>query len=116
MKTAYTIDATGMTIGRIASKAAALLVGKSVIGSKKHLVPEVTVSIQNARKTKIEEKKLSQKIYVTYSGYPAGIKRQSLEKKIAKHGTSDALKEAVWGMLPKNKLRARMIKNLVISE
>lgn len=114
--TRYTIDAEGRSIGRIASEAASLLIGKKIPSAAKHLVPSVFVTVVNAKHTRMTEKKQNEKIYVTYSGYPAGIKRTTLSTKIAKHGVRDVIREAVWGMLPKNKLRARMIKNLTVTE
>lgn len=116
MKSTYTIDAAGRPIGRIASEAAAMLIGKKIPQSERHILPIVSVTIQNASKTKMTEKKRNDKKYVTYSGHPDGYKERSLDQVLVKHGVKGVLREAVWGMLPKNKLRSRMIKNLVITE
>jgi len=57
-----------------------------------------------------------QKTYSRYSGYPGGLKQPTMKMVVAKKGYSELFKEAVSGMLPKNKLRSKMMKNLKISE
>lgn len=112
----YTLDATKQSLGRVASAAAALLIGKNKETFVRNRAPKVEVQIINAGKLTITEKKKREKIYVSYSGYPGGIKFKSLEKVIEDKGVKEALRKAVLGMLPKNKLKREMILNLKISE
>lgn len=114
--TTYKIDAAGRPIGRIASEAASMLIGKKISTTERHILPMVSVKIENASKTKMTEKKRNEKKYVTYSGHPDGYRERSLDQFLVKHGAKGVLREAIWGMLPKNKLRAQMIKNLVITD
>lgn len=114
--TTHTIDAKNSKIGKVASQAAALLIGKNVPTFRKNIVQEVTVKIVNASKADINEKKKVEKKYVRYSGYPGGLKEFSLGTLAVQKGYKEVFRKAVYGMLPHNKLRARMIKNLVITE
>lgn len=111
----YTLDAENKKIGRVATQAAVLLMGKNTAGFAKNSVPDVTVEIKNASKASIDGKKLTQKTYSRYSGYPGGLKQPSMEKVIAKKGYGELFREAISGMLPKNKLRNKMMKNLIIN-
>ena len=112
----HTIDATGKTIGRVASEAASVLRGKDTPQFAPHIVPDVTVTIENAALLKITEAKRDQKEYTRYSGYPGGLKYQTLRDLIAKKGYTEVLQKAVYGMLPGNKLRKPMMKHLIINE
>lgn len=112
----HEIDATKITIGRVASRAASLLLGKNNPSAARNAVTDVKVSIINAGKSAITEKKMDEKEYVTYSGYPRGIHYRTLAHTIDKKGVKEAIRTAVFGMLPKNTLRSRIIKNLTISE
>ncbi len=112
----YTIDATNKKIGRVASEAAALLMGKAKSDFARNKVSVVSVSIENASKLSITEKKSKEKTYKRYSGYPGGLKVETLETVKTNKGVSEVLKKAVYGMLPKNKLRSLMIKNLKIQD
>lgn len=111
-----TIDATNEKLGRIASKAAALLIGKDKTNFAKNKIIGDKVKIVNASKLLINEKKRVQKTYAQYSGYPGGLKKPTLEMTVAKKGYKEILKHAISGMLPKNKLRAKFLLNLEISE
>ena len=111
-----TLDAKEKSLGRLASEAAAILLGKKTIGSKKHLVLPVTLEIVNASYVRITGSKTKTKIYTRYSGYPGGLKRESFTHMIKKFGYGGAIKHAVAGMLPKNKLRGERLKNLRITE
>lgn len=112
----HTIDAENQKLGRVASKIAHLLMGKSSLEFARNKMPVTKVTVINASKLSITEKKLKEKRYSTYSGYPGGLKKEKLEEKIAKKGMKDALKNAVSGMLPKNKLRTKMLINLKIND
>ncbi len=112
----HTIDATGKKIGRVASQAAAIIIGKNTSAFKKNVVAPARVTITNCSKADITEKKKKQTEYTSYSGYPGGFKVLEMEKVIAKKGFSAIFHRAVYGMLPKNKLRDRRIKHLTVKE
>ena len=78
MKSEYTIDAAGKTIGRIASEAAKMLMGKTRADYTPNIMSDVKVTIANSAKIYTRERKRTQKIYTTYSGYPGGLKKESL--------------------------------------
>ncbi len=116
-----TIDAQGKILGRVASAAAKALLGKHKTSFVKHLVMGEEVTIINASKIKLTGTKEKTKQYVRYSGYPGGQKFESYamltapsEAKRANRGHKEALRRAVLGMLPKNKLQMRRIKLLTI--
>ena len=112
----YTIDATNRTLGRIATEAAKALIGKETVDFARNKVADVKVHIENAGKARISLKKGMQTTYVRYTGYPGGLRTETLNQTTAKKGVSAALKITVRGMLPKNKLRDLMMKNLTIAE
>ncbi|MDZ7726346.1 MAG: 50S ribosomal protein L13 [Candidatus Campbellbacteria bacterium] len=112
----YTIDAQGKKLGRVASEAAKLLMGKNTVTYKPNLAPGVTVTISNASKLSISEGKRSDKIYRRYTGYPGGLREESLGEVVDKKSNAEIIKKAVYGMLPDNKLRKEMLANLVIEE
>ncbi len=112
----YTLDAQGKKVGRIASEAAKLLMGKNTTAFVRNTTPNVEVEIVNASKADINEKKRAEKLHPRFSGYPSGITIPTVEQTIAKKGHKELFRQAVYGMLPRNKLRAKMIKNLKISQ
>ena len=112
----WTIDATSRVLGRVASEAAYILMGKNEPDYEPNAEGKTIVTVTNASKIKVTEKKLSQKMYESYSGYPGGLKFFSLKEVVARKGFSEALRLAVYGMLPGNKLRPLRIKRLKISE
>ena len=112
----YTIDAAGKRLGRLASEVSSLLIGKNRTDVVRNQVPPVRVTVENASKLTIGEKKREQTIYDQYSGYPGGRSEISMEKLIEKKGYSEVLRKAIYGMLPSNRLRAERMKKLTISE
>ena len=112
----YTIDAKGKRMGRVASEAAGYLIGKNSVKFARNLAPEVKVSIINCAKAYINAKKKEDKKYVTFTGFRGGINTEKLSDLIARKGTSEAFKRAVYRMLPSNSLRKTMMKNLTITE
>lgn len=110
----YTIDATGRKIGRVASEAASIIMGKKDIGFKRNVLADVEVVIKNAELSDVTEKKLAEKIYKSYSGYPGGLISKSMKQMADKNGYSRIYEKAVFGMLPKNRLRSEMIKKLKV--
>ena len=116
-----TIDAQDKTLGRVASAAAKALMGKHKATFVKHQVNGEEVTITNATKVKLTGNKEKAKEYVRYSGYPGGQKIETYamltavtETKKARRGHKEAIRRAVLGMLPKNKLQAKRIKLLRI--
>ncbi len=74
------------------------------------------VIVSNASKMAISEKKMAEKKYSQFSGYPGGLKMVSMPRMIEKKGYGEVLRNAVYGMIPANKLRKQIMKNLIISE
>ncbi len=114
--TKHTLDAKNKKIGRLSSEAASILMGKTSTEFARNKVPSVKVEIINASKADIPTKKLEEKFYKSYSGFPGGLKETSMKRMIEKKGYKELFEIAVWGMLPKNKLRSIMIRNLTVTE
>lgn len=110
----YTIDAAGRSLGRVASEAAAIILGKKSANYVQNEVLPVEVRIENASKLKMTEKRIDQKEYLSFSGYPGGLRATSMELMIEKKGISEVLRRAVDGMIPRNKLRKERMKRLTI--
>jgi large subunit ribosomal protein L13 len=115
MKT-HTIDATEKKLGRVASQAAKYLMAKDSAAYVRNTVPNVQVTIVNASKLEIADAKKKTMRYKAYSGFAGGLKETTLERMLEKKGVGEVLRIAIYGMLPKNKLRSRMIKNLAVTE
>lgn len=114
--TNYTIDAKGKKLGRVASEAAVLLMGKKLPNFAKNTVANVKVEIVNASKIDLDSKKIIEKDYVSYSGYPGGLKHRSLKHILDNKGYGEAFRLAIRGMLPGNRLRPHILKNLEVQE
>lgn len=112
----YTIDAQGKKLGRIASEAAAQLMGKNSPSFAKNTVAKGQVEISNVSKADITAHKKLQDSYVTYTGHRGGLNTESLSELIARRGMAEVFKRAVYRMLPDNKLRDLRMKNLIIKE
>ncbi len=112
----YTIDAQGKKLGRVASQAASHLIGKSSTSFARNAVADARVEVINASKLDISSKKKSTDIYVTYTGFRGGLNEETLGHLIDRAGASEALRRAIYRMLPKNKLQDKRIKNLIIKE
>ena len=115
-KTDVTIDAAGEKLGRVASRAAKELIGKTSASYTPHIPSQVAVSITNAGKLHIPEKKKQGKVYTTYSGHPGGLKKETLSSLVGRNGAREALRRAIERMLPKNTMRKARMKRLTISE
>lgn len=107
----YTIDATGKVLGRLASEIVILLRGKHRPDFFPYKDMGDFVVVKNVEKIEITGKKMEQKKYFRHSGYLGGEREIPL-KKVFKEKPEEVLKRAVFGMLPKNKLRIKMIKRL----
>jgi large subunit ribosomal protein L13 len=111
-----TIDATNEKLGRLATKVAKLLLGKDQTDFVKNSIVGCKVKVINASKMSIEDKKMATKTHAMYSGYPGGLKHETLVQTVAKKGYGEILKKAVSGMLPKNKLRTKFLLKLEVTE
>jgi large subunit ribosomal protein L13 len=111
----YTIDAAGKRLGKVATEAATVLMGKNEATYAKHVMSDVVVTIKNAKKLDIPEKKLGE-IYQSFSGYPGGRKEETLEHLADRRGIGEVIQRTVAGMLPSNKHKKRLLKQLIITE
>ena len=107
----HTIDASGRISGRLAVEVAVLLRGKDKPDFAPHKDGGDFVVVKNVDKLKFSGKKTEQKKYYRHSGYMGGLKEITLKKLFEKKPT-EVFKKAVFGMLPDNKLRPKMIKRL----
>jgi large subunit ribosomal protein L13 len=113
--TTYTIDATDRTLGRVASEAAHALLGKRSTLFAKNIAVPTTVIIENASKLHLPARRTKGKVYTHYTGYPGGLREMTMEQMIEKKGIADVVKKTVDGMIPRNKLRAPRMKNLIVN-
>lgn len=109
----HQIDATGRILGRLATQIALLLRGKNKASFVPHLDEGDIVHVSHADKIRFSGKKLEQKEYIWHSNHPGGLKRRKM-KDVFKSNPKAVLQKAVFGMLPKNKLREQMIKRLIV--
>ena len=109
----HLIDVKGKILGRTATDIAKLLMGKGKPYFAKNLDCGDYVVVINAKEVAVSGKKETDKVYTRYSGYPAGLKRIRLEEMREKK-PEEIIRHAVSGMLPKNKLRASMLKRLYV--
>ncbi len=112
--TTYTIDATDRTIGRVASEAAHALLGKRSVHFTKNMALPVTVVIENASKMHLPIRRTKGKVYTHYTGYPDGLREVRMDVMIEKKGIADVLTKTIDGMIPRNRLRAPRMKNLIV--
>lgn len=110
----YTIDATNKKLGRLASEIAVILQGKKTAFYNPRLAASGKVTVINVDKMDIAEKKASQKIYYRHTGYMGHLKERTL-KEYFKKSPAAVLKLAVERMLPKNFIRAKRLKRLIIN-
>lgn len=110
----YTIDAINKSVGRLASEIAVILQGKKSPKYEPRLESENRVIVKNINKVKITGKKFKQKIYYRHTTQIGHLKQQTLEMLWQKKGPAEVLRLAVMRMLPKNKLRVKRMKRLII--
>jgi len=108
------IDATGKSLGYLGSKISFYLQGKHLPSYQPHLLSKNKVIVDNLLKAKISKKKLENKIYYRHTGYIGHLKQIKL-KELWEKDPKRVLKMIVRGMLPKNKLRDKRLKNLIIN-
>lgn len=109
----YVVDATDMTLGRLASEIAKVLRGKNKPVFTPHIDTGDYVIVTNAEKIKVTGKKMNQKIYYHHSDYVGGMKEATLAEMLAKK-PEKVIELAVKGMLPKGPLGRSMIKKLFV--
>ena len=112
----YTIDAKNRSLGRVASEVSHLLLGKNSADFRRDRVSTNKVVIINVSDIKIGAKKINDKVYSSFSGYPGGLKKEKLGHKKERLGVEEIIKLAVYGMLPSNKHRSILMKNIKIEK
>jgi len=114
-KKEYIINAEGKRLGRVATEAAAVLLGKNSVTFVKNTPADVVVTIQNASKLDISDRRGKDE-FQTYSGHPGGRKVETLDHLANRRGYGEVVRRVVSGMIPKNKLHTPRMKNLVVTE
>jgi len=109
----YLVNADGKVLGRLAAGLAKVLRGKHKPTYTPHVDTGDFVVVVNAGKVSLTGRKLKNKLYYHYTGYPGGIKEMSAEKLLAKKPT-EMVRMAVKGMLPKNSLGRQMLRKLKV--
>lgn len=109
----YTIDAANRIVGRLATEVADILQGKNDPRFDPAQASGNRVTVVNTDRMTVTGRKAEQKLYRRHSGYPGGLKEESLER-LQKRDSRLVLRHAINGMLPKNRLRPRMLKNLTL--
>ncbi|MFH1087390.1 MAG: 50S ribosomal protein L13 [Chloroflexota bacterium] len=107
------MDASGQTLGRMATRIAHILMGKQKAMYSPHVDCGDYVVVINAARISVTGRKLKQKMYYRYTGYPGGLKQVPLGEMLAKH-PDRVIQHAVKGMLPHNRLGHAMIKKLKV--
>ena len=107
------LDADGWVLGRLAARASRVLTGKSAADFTPHVDHRDGVIIINAEKIRLTGKKLDQKLYRHYTGYPGGL-REISARKVMETRPERILREAIRGMLPKTRLGDRMAVRLKV--
>ena len=109
----YLVNAEGKVLGRLAAGVARVLRGKHKPTYTPHVDTGDFIVVVNAGKVSLTGRKLKNKTYYHYTGYPGGIKEMSAEKLLAKKPT-EMIRMAVKGMLPKNSLGRQMLRKLKV--
>ncbi|MGE5691500.1 MAG: 50S ribosomal protein L13 [Pseudomonadota bacterium] len=109
----YVVDAEGQTLGRLATRIADVLRGKTKPQYTPHIDTGDFVVVVNAEKIAVTGKKLDQKRYYRHSGYPGGLRSRTLREQLERRPT-EVIRKAVKGMLPRNKLASAQLTKLKI--
>jgi large subunit ribosomal protein L13 len=109
----HVVDADGQTLGRLATQIAVLLRGKHKPTFTPHLDTGDPVIVVNAAKVHVTGKKLTDKMYMRHSGYPGGLRAETLERLLARR-PEEVLRRSVRGMLPRNRLGEKMFRKLFV--
>lgn len=111
----YLIDARDRKLGRLATKVAALLLGKHKPTYTPGVMMGDSVVVINAKYLQVDQRHLDNKMYYRHSGYPSGIKSIVMRELMKVH-PERVIRAAVWGMLPHNKIGRQLIKRLYVYE
>jgi large subunit ribosomal protein L13 len=109
----YVVDATDATLGRLASRVAHVLEGKHKPSYTPNLDSGDHVIVLNASRIAVTRDKRDSKVYVRHSGYPAGLKQETLGHLLERR-PEEVIRRAVKGMLPRNRLGAQQLRKLKI--
>ena len=109
----YVVDASGQTLGRLATRVARILSGKENPGYTPFLDVGDHVIVINANKIRVTGMKTEQKVYRHYTGYPGGLRQEEFRKRFDRR-PEQVVQEAILGMLPKTKLGRSMGKKLKV--
>lgn len=109
----YIIDASQMTLGRLASLIATYITGKHKPTYTPHVDEGDVIVVINASQLKVSGNKMIQKRYYRHSGYPGGLKSRTLEQELSVH-PERVIRHAVDGMVPDNKLKSDRLQRLKI--
>jgi large subunit ribosomal protein L13 len=112
----YTVDATGKSLGRLATEIASLLLGKNTTIAARNAVLDAEIEVVNASKVRISGDKFKTSVHKRYTGFPSGLRLPTLSEVAAKKGYKELVRHAVEGMLPKNKLQKLRMQNLNIND
>ncbi len=107
------VDATGQTLGRLATQIADVLRGKRKPEYTPHIDTGDFVIVINAERISVTGKKLTDKLYRRHSGYPGGLKTRTLQEQLDRR-PEEVIRHAVKGMLPRNRLARRQITKLKV--
>ena len=116
IKNLKTIDASGRTLGRVASEVAMLLMGKTKATFERNKYSGFPVKVINASKLRITVKKLEEIYHTRYSGIPGGLRVLTGSQTAATKGYKELIRLATMQMLPDNKLRREMMTHLKIED
>ena len=109
----FVVDATGKTLGRLATQIAQTITGKLKPQYAPHVDVGDYVIVLNCDKIRVTGNKLTQKIYYRHSGFPGGLKQRTLAEQLGRH-PEEVIRKAVKGMVPRNRLGAAQLKKLKI--
>lgn len=109
----FVVDATGQRLGVLASRIAVVLEGKHKPGYATHLDTGDHVIVLNAARVDVGRGKLEQKIYSRHSGYPGGLRQETLGHLLARR-PEEVIRRAVKGMLPRNRLGVQQLRKLKV--
>jgi large subunit ribosomal protein L13 len=109
----YVVDATDQTLGRLASRIAHVLEGKHKATYAPNLDTGDHVIVTNASRITVTSDKLESKLYIRHSGYPRGLKQETLGHLLARR-PEEVIRRAVKGMLPRTRLGAQQLRKLKV--
>ncbi len=107
------VDASNQILGRLATEVARVLRGKHKPEYTPFLDTGDFVVVVNAERVAVTGRKMEDKLYYRHSGYPGGLKVETLRERLDKY-PERAIRAAVWGMLPKNRLGRKLLKKLKV--